>query len=82
VKQRRRIVSGEYSKSGYTVVLCSSAGERVVHTAGNHPRDSHAAGPDRLTLRRVRNYCIRTCREIAAECRAEYGGVNRVEEDA
>jgi hypothetical protein len=81
VKQRRRIVSGEYSRSGYTVVLCSSSGESVVHTAGNHPRDSHAVGPDRLTLRQVRSYCIQTCREIAGEQHARYGGVTRIQEE-
>lgn len=79
---RRRIVSGEYSRAGYVVVLCSSAGESVVHTAGNHPRDSHAAGPDRLSLQQIRAYCVRTCREIAAEHRAEYGCVTRIEEEA
>jgi len=79
--KRRRIVSGEYSRSGYTVVLCSSVGESVVHTAGNHPRDSHAVGPDRLTLRQIRSYCMRTCREIAVEQRATYGGVTRSPEE-
>jgi hypothetical protein len=76
-----KIVTGEYSRAGYVVVLCSRGGEQVVHTAGNHPRDSHAVGPDTLTLRQIRAYCMRTCREIAAEHHAEYSGVTRVPEE-
>lgn len=77
----RRIVTGEYSRHGYTVLLCHRGSVRAVYSAGNHPRDSQASGADRLSLRQIRAHSIKTCREIAAERHAEYGGVIRVPEE-
>jgi len=79
--RRGRLVSGEYSRSGYTVLLCHRGSVRAVYSAGTYPRDSQAAGTDRLSLRQIRAYCITTCREIAAERHAQYGGVMRVPEE-
>lgn len=76
-----RIVTGEYSRHGYTALLCHHGNVRTVYQAGNNPRDSQAAGPDRLNLRQIRQYCVKTCREIAAERHAGYGGVTRVPEE-
>ena len=81
MRRGRKVITGEYSRYGYTVVLSSPAGERVVYSAGNHPRDSQAIGSDRLSLRQIRAYCIKTCREIAAERHAQYGDVMRVPEE-
>ena len=77
----RRVVTGEYSRHGYTVLICHHGSVRTVYSAGNAPQDSQAAGPDRLSLRHLRRFCQRTCREIAAERHARYDGVTRVPEE-
>jgi len=80
--QPLRIVAGEYSICGYAVFLCSGTGVRTVYTAGNHPQDSQAVTSEGIGLMRIRGFCIRTCREIAGERGASFGGVSRVPEDA
>jgi hypothetical protein len=77
----RRIVAGEYSSCGYTVLLCSTTGVRTLYTAGNHPQDSQAVTPNGVGLSRIRRFCIRTCREIAGEHGVRFGGVSRVLEE-
>ena len=79
---RRRIVSGEYNRDGYTVLLCHPGGVRAVYSAGNNPQDSQQHTPSGMPLRQLRRFCIKTCREIATERHAEYGGVTRIEEEA
>lgn len=75
-------VTGEYGRCGYAVFVSSGRGTRAVYTAGNNPSDSQAR-PDgaALGLRTLRRFCVRTCREIAAERRARYGGVSRIHEE-
>jgi hypothetical protein len=74
---KRKTVTGEYSEHGYTVFL----NDAPVYYAGNHAQDSTASAPpgslEAVPLRRLRGYCIRTCREIAAERKAQFGGVAR-----
>jgi len=78
----RRIVVGEYSGHGYAVLLCSGNSAYTLYTAGNHPQDSQVVTPNGVGLRQVRGFCIRTCREIAGERRALFGGVSRLLENA
>ena len=82
VRKPTRIVVGEYNGDGYAVLLCSGTEVRSLYTAGNHPQDSQAVTPHSVGLRRVRGFCIRTCREIAGERRALFGGVGRFPENA
>ena len=78
----KRIVTGEYGADGYVVLLSSCKGTHPLYTAGNHPQDSQAVTPNGVGLRHVRGFCIRTCREIAGERRALFGGVSRLPETA
>jgi hypothetical protein len=78
VSPPRRIVTGDYNENGYTVLLCTAGGAHVVYSAGPHPQDSQQAASVGVEVRRIRGFCIRTCREIAGERRAQYGGVTRV----
>jgi hypothetical protein len=72
-----KVVTGEYSEHGYIVFL----NDAPVYSGGNHAQDSTASAPsgslEAVPLRRLRGYCIRTCREIAAEGNARFGGVAR-----
>ena len=72
------VVAGEYSVHGYAVLLCRRTGVETVYTAGNHPQDSQTVTPKGVGLRQIRGFCIRTCREIAGERHALFGGVSRV----
>ena len=75
-----RVVTGEYSAGGYTVMLHRGGRIIGVYSAGNHPHDSQAQATVGVGLRRMRSFCIRTCREIAGEKGAGYGGVEHVED--
>lgn len=78
--KRRPVVWGEYNRNGYEVW---SDGQHV-HSAGNHAQDSSQPAlrkQDRLPLRTIRLFCIKTAREIAAEHRRRFVGVERVTED-
>jgi hypothetical protein len=60
------VVYGRYNRNGYEVWL----GNHLAYSAGNHVQD--LAQPalceeDRLPLRTIRQFCIKTAREIAAE---------------
>ena len=81
VRKPTRIVVGEYNGDGYAVLLCSGTEVRSLYTAGNHPQDSQAVTPHGVGLRRIRGFCIRTCREIAGERRVLFGGVSRFPEN-
>jgi hypothetical protein len=75
------VIHGEYSRDGYEVWI----GSRLVYTAGNHVRDSTQLAmceEDRLPLRTIRKFCIKTTREMAAERREVFAGVERVAEEA
>jgi hypothetical protein len=75
------VIHGEYNRNGYEVWV----GGRVVYAAGNHAHDSTQPAlceKDRLPLRTIRKFCIKTTREIAAERRGIFGGVERVREDS
>ena len=77
--QRKPVVSGEYNRDGYEI-WCAG---RVVYSAGNHVHDStqHATTKqDRLPLKTIRRFCIKTAREIAEERNGTFGGVQRVED--
>lgn len=71
---------GEYSHNGYEVW---SDGQHV-YSAGNHAQDSSQPAlceRDRLPLKIIRRFCIKTAREIAAEDHGRFAGVERVTED-
>jgi len=66
-------VTGAYSAAGYEVLLDG----RPVYAAGSNPHDSALpAAPGRgLPVATIAAYCERTCRDIAAERGAAFGGV-------
>ena len=71
---------GEYNRNGYEV---RSDGQ-LVYSAGNHVRDSSQPAlckQDRLLLKTIRQFCIKTAQEIATEHRGRFVGVERVTED-
>lgn len=76
---RRPIVHGEYNRNGYEVWI----GGQVVYTAGNHVHDSSQpalCAEDRLPLKTLRQFCIKTTRDIATEHHGRFAGVERVTE--
>jgi hypothetical protein len=78
--KRRAVVRGEYNRNGYEV---RSDGQHV-YSAGNHVQDScqpTLCKEDRLPLKTIRRFCIKTAREIATEHRGRFAGVERVTED-
>jgi hypothetical protein len=78
--KRRPVVRGEYNRNGYEVW---SEGQHV-YSAGNHVQDSSQPAlckDDRLPLKTIRRFCIKTAREIATEQRGRFVGVERVTED-
>ena len=78
--EQQLLINGEYSRNGYEVWMDG----RLVYAAGNHVQDSTqpARGKeDRLPLRTLRKFCIRTTREIATERRGIFAGVERVKEE-
>jgi hypothetical protein len=73
-------VHGEYNHDVYEI-WC---GGRVVYSAGNHAQDwtQPATGKqDRLPLRTIRRFCIKTAQEVAEEQNGTFGGVERVPEE-
>jgi hypothetical protein len=73
-------VHGQYDRNGYEVWL----GEQLAYSAGNQVQDSTQPAlceQDRLPLKTIRRFCIKTAREIAAEQRGRFVGVKRVTED-
>jgi hypothetical protein len=77
---KKPVVQGQYNRNGYEVWL----GGHVVYSAGNHARDSMQPGwskVERLLLKTIRQFCIKTAREIAAELNGLFAGVERVAED-
>ena len=80
--KRRPVVRGEYNRNGYAVWF----GDRLVYSAGNHVQDSTQPAlcrEDRLPLKTIRQFCVKTAHEIAAERNGCFAGVERLaEEDA
>ena len=75
--KRRPVVRGEYNRNGYEVW---SDGQHV-YSAGNHVHDSSQPAlckQDRLPLKTIRRFCIKTAREIATELNGRFAGVERV----
>jgi len=74
---KTRTVTGEYSEDGYEVFVNG----QEVYSAGNHALDSKAwappGSPETVPLRTLYRYCSGTCREIAREINAKFGGVTR-----
>ncbi len=78
--RRRPVVRGEYNRNGYEVW----SGGQHVYSAGNHVQDSSQPAlcqQDRLPLKTIRQFCIKTAREIAKEQRGRFAGVERVAEE-
>lgn len=78
--KQQPVIHGEYSRNGYDVWM----DDQVVYSAGNHIHDSTQPATcekDRLPLRTIRKFCIKTTREIAIERRGIFAGVERVKED-
>ena len=70
------LVRGEYHRHGYEVW---SDGQHV-YSAGNHVQDSSQPAlcqGDRLPLKTIRRFCIKTAREIATELNGRFAGVER-----
>ena len=79
-RKRKPVVRGEYNRNGYEVWVDN----RLDHTAGNHIQDSSQPAlckQDRLPLKTIRQFCIKTAREITAENHGRFAGVGRVTED-
>ena len=73
------VVYGEYGRNGYEVWI----GDQLAYAGGNHKQDSIQPARCRELcepLRRLRQFCIKTTREIAGEG-GYFGGVERVPED-
>jgi hypothetical protein len=78
--KRRPVVRGEYNRNGYEVWIDN----RLDYSAGNHVQDSSQCAmcdQDRLPLKTIRRFCIKTAREIATEHHGRFAGVERVTED-
>ncbi len=70
-------VRGQYNINGYDVWI----GGQLVYAAGNYVQDSTqyaTCEQDRLPLRTIRKFCIKTAREIAMERGGRFAGVERV----
>ena len=81
MKGQQRSVHGTYNRNGYEI-WC---GGQVVYSAGNHVHDSTQRAiskRDRLPLKTIRRFCIKTVHEIAEEQNGTFGGVERVAEEA
>jgi hypothetical protein len=78
--KRRPVVRGEYNRNGYEVWIDN----RLNYAAGNHIQDSSQPAlndEDRLPIKTIRQFCIKTAREIATEHHGRFVGVERVTED-
>jgi hypothetical protein len=79
--EEQLLINGEYNRNGYEVWMDG----RLIYAAGNHVQDSNQPAlckADRLPLRTLRQFCIRTAREIAAGRGGQFGGVERVKEES
>lgn len=77
---KKPVVYGQYNRNGYEIWI----GGRPVYSAGNHVQDSGQPALcklDRLPLTAIRQFCIKTAREIAEEDHGQFAGVERVTED-
>jgi hypothetical protein len=75
-----RVVCGEYNKLGY----CVLEGNDEIYSAGNAQGDSYFIVPPTpgrcVSLKELRKFCVRTCKEMAEERGAKFCGVQRVPE--
>lgn len=71
-------IIGEYNEDGYVI---STAHGAVLHMAGANAVDSSAPGRD-VPLSKIRQWCVKTGKEMAKERRAVWGGAERVEVEA
>ena len=81
MKGQQPPVRGEYNRNGYEI-WCAGRG---VYSAGNHVHDSTQQATtkqDRLPLKTIRRFCVKTAHEIAGEQDGTFGGVERVVEEA
>jgi hypothetical protein len=79
VRPKQPAVHGEYNRDGYEVW---SEGH-LLYAAGNHVHDSTQPAlchEDRLPLRAILSFCIKTTREIALGRGGRFAGVERVAE--
>jgi hypothetical protein len=75
-------VFGEYNRQGYTVTTLRHGKAVDSYTAGNNPHDStQPVVGAAITLRDSRRYCLKTCREIAAEKQGTFQGVTRIADE-
>ena len=76
-KTEMGVIRGYYCEEGYLVYI----GIRLLYQAGNHRQDStdyaEPGSKEALPLRTLRNFCIKTARELAVEHKAKFGGVTR-----
>ena len=80
MKPQPATIQGQYGQNGYEI-WC---GGRIVYSAGNHVHDSTqhvTTKQDRLPLKTIRQFCIKTAHEIAEEQDGTLGGVEPVEEE-
>jgi len=79
-KTVEKVVFGEYNRYGYTIIF----NDTELLAVGNHKQDSYPIvsldSPSCLSLMKIRNYCIKTGREIAKEKKAKWIGADRIEE--
>ena len=70
-----KTVIGEYSEYGYDILTDDG---RVLYSAGANVSDSSASGVD-VPLSKIRQWCVKTGKEIASEMKAVWGGAEKVE---
>ena len=71
-----KTVVGEYSEYGYDIL---TADGKVLYSAGANVSDSGASGRD-VSLSKIRQWCVKTGKEMAKErLGAVWGGAERIE---
>ena len=78
--KKKPVVHGQYNRNGYEIWV----DDRLDYSAGNHVQDSTQPAlceQDRLPLKAIRQFCIKTAQEIATEHHGRFAEVERVTED-
>ena len=75
-----KILFGEYDKNGYEIFFSNGKNVEQVYRAGNSPCDSTIItnGSDALSPKALRQYCIKTGKEMAKEKNCKWGGAEKV----
>jgi len=76
-------ITGYYNESGYQVESDNPM-DGILYQAGNHALDSQQSGTGtkhQLSLETIRQYCVQTAVEIAAEKDADFTGVEYLESE-